>query len=271
MGMNSKIKTIILTIIFFVAHGFAAVDTVMVYSTKMAKEIPVLVATPTKQQKNLPHIYLLHGYGGSFRDWNRHLDLQKVSDAWNMVFISPDGSPNSWYLDSPIVEQSQYESFIINDVIPAMNKRFKMAEAKVNRAITGFSMGGHGALYLAIRHPHLFVAAAGISGVVDLPKTSVHKELAKKLGPIKQFAKRWQNNSIVNMLKPLKKSGLPILIDCGDKDYFIEDNRRLHQLLLNEKIAHSYVERPGKHNWSYCKEALPYHLLFFKKYLKGAH
>jgi len=58
-----------------------------------------------------------------------------------------------------------------------------------------------------------------------------------------------------------------ILLDCGVDDFLLDTNRQLHQRMLELKIEHDYIERPGAHTWSYWTNALEYHLLFFRKHL----
>jgi S-formylglutathione hydrolase FrmB len=67
----------------------------------------------------------------------------------------------------------------------------------------------------------------------------------------------------------MKVNGISLIIDCGVDDFLIETNRQMHQLLLENGTSHEYIERPGAHTWTYLTEALPVHLLFFDKYLKG--
>jgi len=268
-----KIKLITLLISLFFLVGLsqsATIDTVIVHSNKMQKDIPVVVVIPDSDQKlvKYPSLYLLHGYGGSYKDWSSHMDLRPLAEKYQCIIICPDGSKASWYLDSPEVKDSQYETFVGSELISFIDLKYPTITAKEKRVITGLSMGGHGALYLAIRHPELFGAAGSMSGVVDLPNSSVKKELAVKLGSYEEYPKRWNDNSIVNMIEQIRKANLALLIDCGVDDYFSEDNRYLHQVLLKAKIDHDYVERPGGHSWDYWTRVLEYHLLFFSEHFE---
>ena len=74
----------------------------------------------------------------------------------------------SWYWNSPVDPKSQYETFISDELIKAIDSKYKTIKNRTGRAITGLSMGGHGALYLAIKHQDVFGAAGSMSGGVDI-------------------------------------------------------------------------------------------------------
>jgi len=232
----------------------------------MKKNIPVIVVTPRAATDSLPVVFLLHGYGGNFGDWQKHTDLQPLADAFHTVLVCPDGSPNSWYLDSPLQQASQYETFVAGELPEYLRRHYPLRRARRFWAITGLSMGGHGALYLAIRHPGQFGQMAAMSGGVDLTWSTKKWEIAQKLGPYEHYPERWQRNSVVQMVKEIRPPYQPLLIDCGVGDIFIDINRTLHARLLKAGIPHDYVERPGGHSWAYWVRVLPYHLMFFREH-----
>jgi S-formylglutathione hydrolase FrmB len=135
-------------------------------------------------------------------------------------------------------------------------------------AITGLSMGGHGAFYLAIRHPELFDAVSGMSAGVDLTFSTVKWEIAKILGPFELYPNRWSDYSVVNMVDSIQKGFMPVLIDCGYDDFFIETNRTLHNRLIEKNVPHTYIEKPGGHHWAYWIKSLDEHLTFFNTTFK---
>jgi len=252
--------------IFQTSSSAASLDTLTIHSTAMDKNLKAVIVLPQAYENStraFPVVYLLHGYSGCYADWSKKVDLRPLADRYAFILVCPDGGYNSWYLDSPVQPSSQYESHIIKEVMPFIRNHFRILVKKC--AITGLSMGGQGALYLAARHPGLFCAAGSMSGGVDLSFSTKRWEIAQKLGDYKNFSKRWKDNSVVNMIGQLKKAHLHLFIDCGINDMFIGINRTLHQKLMKAEIAHDYIERPGGHSWGYWTNALEYHLLFFKK------
>jgi len=244
----------------------ADIDTLVLYSESMKKNISTLIVIPHdhgKENRSNSAVMLLHGYGGNYLEWGEHANLDSVADEFNFIIFCPDGSTNSWYLDSPVDLPSQYETYFIKELIPQLKIQYRIDRL----AVTGLSMGGHGALYLSLRNLDIFSAVGSMSGGVDLTYSTKKWDISQKLGSYEQFPIRWHENSIVKMVKKVKGITFPILIDCGTNDFFIGINRALHSELLGQDIKHDYVERPGGHQWSYWIEALNHHLFFFKKYI----
>lgn len=264
--MNNK--AIVSIILLFTSILFGATkDTILVHSPSMQKDIPAIVIVPDdyrNSQSQMDAVILLHGYGGDYSNWPQNTNLEKRADRFSMFIICPDGSPNSWYLDSPIDTSSQYETFMIQIFIPWLRENYQIDRI----GITGLSMGGHGALYLAIRHPEVFNAVSSMSGGVDLTYSTVKWEIANKIGSFELYSDRWINHSVVNMVESIKDGFMPILIDCGYEDIFIEINRTLHSRLIENNIDHTYIEKPGGHSWTYWVETLDTHLSFLQNGLK---
>jgi len=246
----------------------ARIDTVQVHSPSMQKDVAALVVVPeaASATERVPALYLLHGHGGSHLDWQTHTDLRPLADAYNIMIVCPDGSPDSWYLDSPRDPTSQYEAFLAEELPVWIDAHYPTRPDRSARAIAGLSMGGHGALLLAFRHPDVYGTASSMSGGVDLTHSTQRWGIAKALGAYDEYPERWHAHSIVTLAQTsILPDDLPLLIDCGVDDVFIADNRRLHAILLRRGIAHDYVERPGGHSWTYWTRVLPYHLHFFQE------
>ncbi len=243
-------------------------DVVQVESKAMGRPMSAILVTPEdydQGQTPYPVVYLLHGYSGDYRNWSEKADLPAASDRYGIIIVCPEGGYNSWYLDSPIDPTSQYESWIVSDLVVWVDTYYRTMDTRKFRAITGLSMGGHGALYLAIRHPDVFGAAGSMSGGVDLRYSTKRWEIADKLGSFEDYPERWETHSVVGMVDQIQTDSIALFIDCGVDDFFIGVNRTLHNLLLDREIPHEYIERPGGHSWGYWTHALDYHLLFFRQ------
>ncbi len=251
----------------------AKVDTLATYSTVMQKQIKAVVITPDSYDKTvaLPTVYLLHGYGDYYGGgWFKHkTGVERLADTHQLIIVCPDGN-NSWYFDSPIDKSSQYETYIIKELIPFIDQNFKTVAKREGRGITGLSMGGHGALYLALRHQDVFGAAGSMSGGVDIRSFSNSWGIIKWLGPYAEFPDRWEKNTVAGMLYLLTPKSLALVIDCGTDDFFYDVNVRLHEKLLERNIPHDFISRPGKHDWDYWKNAVKYQMLFMHEYFEKA-
>lgn len=248
------------------AHA-ARVDTVAVPSASMGLSVQAVVAVPDGAGP-FATVYLLHGHGGGAKDWPSHLDaaggIGAFADRYGVVIVCPDGGEDSWYLDSPRDPSSRMETFVARELPAWVEARYPVRPEGAARAITGLSMGGHGALLLALRYPERYAAAASMSGGVDLTQFPDRWSIARHVGPYAEDSLAWRAHSVVHLAARVDTAGLPaLLVDCGVDDFFLPANRRLHALLVERGIPHDYAERPGGHTWAYWTRALPYHLAFF--------
>ena len=248
----------------------AKVDTIVVFSNSMQKQIKCVVIKPSsynKKKLRFSTVYLLHGYGGWYSNWILRVpELKEYADEFGILIVCPDGDNASWYFDSPVNAKMKYETYISKEVPHYIDSAYKTIADKEHRAITGLSMGGHGALFIAWKHPEIFAAAGSMSGGVDLNESKNKFEIIKILGDTLNFADNWKNYSVLNLVETKLSDSLALIIDDGIDDSFIAANRKLHQKLLALKIPHQYIERPGKHNWDYWRYAVHFQLLFFRKF-----
>ena len=239
---------------------------VAVYSESMQKDVPASVITPDGYEdgNDFPVVYLLHGYSDNHIDrWTHDGHVGRLADQYKVIVVVPDGGFSSWYFDSPVMPEYKYETFVSKELVSYMDSHYKTLADKSGRAITGNSMGGHGALYLAIRHQDVFALAGSMSGGVDFRPFPEKWHIAKRLGSKEEYPENWENNTVINMTH-LIKPGLDIIFDCGIDDFFYEVNCNLHEKMLKEGIPHEFYQRPGKHNWPYWYNAIKYQFLFFK-------
>ncbi|GHT35602.1 esterase [Bacteroidia bacterium] len=247
----------------------AKVDTVRTHSTVMNKEIKAAVILPDNysEGKALPVVYLLHGYSGNFTGWAGDLyGVKPLADHYGMIIVSPDGAFSSWYFDSPVDKDSQYETYFIKELVPWIDAHYNTIASPRGRGISGLSMGGHGALYLAFKHLDVFGAAGSMSGGVDIRPFPNNWDLAKRLGTYAEHPENWENNTVINMLHLLNPNPPALIIDCGTDDFFYEVNCQLHEQLLYRNIPHDFISRPGEHNVQYWRNSIPYHLLFMHRF-----
>jgi S-formylglutathione hydrolase FrmB len=249
-------------------------DTISVYSNSMHKSIKCIVITPAdykKSNKTYPVLYLLHGYAGNYSRWLTVApQLKNKVDELQLIIVCPDGGYGSWYIDSPADSASRYETFTAPELIKHIDSTYKTIADRAHRAISGLSMGGHGALYLAIKHKDLFGAAGSMSGLADLGYLPKGMNFNNLFGDSSVAAANLQKYSVINIVNSLKNRELKLTFDCGTYDLLIIPNRNLHQKLLKLFIDHDYAERPGIHNAVYWRNSIDYQLLFFRKFFDEA-
>jgi S-formylglutathione hydrolase FrmB len=264
-----NVKVLLVSLLLAAAGGncrAAKIDTVATFSKAMQKSIPAIVVTPDgySASKKYPVIYLLHGYGG---DYTRLMSADgeticRTADESEVIIVLPDGGYGSWYFDVPNDSRWQYETYIARELVSWVDQNYSTRPSPKSRGITGLSMGGHGALFLAFRHPDVFGIAGSMSGGVDLRPFPLNWDLAKRLGSYAKNPEAWEKNSVINLIHLLVPNALKIIIDCGTEDFFYTVNLNLHQKLLENNIPHDFISRPGKHDSAYWKIAIRYQLLF---------
>lgn len=241
-----------------------------VHSESMNKNLPIHVITPdsydTDTNKLYPCVYLLHGFDGSRNTWlHVKKNLQKISSKYNFVFVLPDVG-NSWYIDSPINKSSKYETYVTKELVEYIDKNFRVIKDRTGRGITGISMGGHGAISLAFKHPETYGACASTSGalnIVDLVHTKFLNDVIAK-GDVEEFKK----HSALYLADKVEAGKLKIHIDCGSEDFLFKENKAIHKKLLARKIPHNYFVFPGSHKVPYWKNSINYIMIFFDQYFK---
>ena len=249
----------------------AQVDTLMVRSESMNKDIKVVAVRPDKAVKGekCPVVYLLHGYSGNAKSWIEiKPELPQIADRDGIIFVCPDGGYASWYWDSPIIPEHRYETFVSKELINYVDENLNAIPNRSKRAITGLSMGGHGAMWLAIRHLDIFGAVGSTSGGLDIRPFPNNWSMKKYIGERDENLERWNNSTVINLLDRIKNGDLAIIIDCGVDDFFFGVNKAVHERLLQQKVGHDFIARPGAHNGAYWKNSIEYQILFFKKHFE---
>ncbi|MBZ5856547.1 alpha/beta hydrolase [Flavihumibacter profundi] len=263
-------KKLLLSLLFFAAisaHA-ATVDTINIFSAAMKRNIKAIVIQPsnTPERKAFPVFYLLHGFGGKYSLWiNKVPQLQQLSDKYGCIIVCPDGGYTTLYFDNPLDSSSKFESHFIGELMPYIEKHYPTLNDRKFRAISGNSMGGFGAYYLASRHLDLFYAAGSMSGVLDLNPFSPNSPISKKVTDTTCCKVNWDKFTAFNIADSLKPGQIRLIMDCGLDDYLLQVNRNVHKKLMDRRIAHDYIERPGRHEWDYWKNAVEFQLLFFRK------
>lgn len=240
------------------AAPYPPADTVTIATALLPEPMKVTVACP-EGDGPFPTLYLLNGYGGSYRNWPRFLvDIDSVARAHDMVVVCPSGM-NSWYWDSPEQPDMQMESFFTRELVAAIDSLYPTIPDRDARAITGFSMGGHGALWLAMRHPDIWGHAGATSGGVDIRPFPGSWKMATWLGERDSVPDVWDAHTVRTLADTLPDSvlrSLDIFFDCGTDDFFYTVNCQLDSVLSARRIPHTFATYPGAHTAGYWSRSI---------------
>lgn len=267
--MNTFILSLVNVILLAAAVVAARTEDVKVPTDKLSSPGDVTVVLPEgydpEAEDPYPVVYLLNGHGGNNRSWSTVTNLDSLATEFDMIFVCPDGR-NSWYWDSPVDPTMQMESYIVDDLVPYIDSHYRTRTDRGGRAVTGLSMGGHGALYLAMRHQNLFGAAGSTSGGVDIMPFPKNWNMKDRLGEQSANPRRWRDHSVMTHADTLTPGRLALIFDCGTSDFFFKVNNRLDSLWRERGVEHTYLTSPGAHTPSYWRRSIEPQLEFFNAF-----
>lgn len=223
--------------------------------------LPVDYDQPASKTTRYPVVYLLHGLTGHYDNWFGRSKLADYAAPYGLIIVTPEGN-DGWYTDSVSVPSEKYETYIVEELLPDVQRRYRTVESREGRAIAGLSMGGYGSLKFGVKHPQTFAFAGSMSGALDVASW--------KEADVAQFQWIWKTllpvfgaegnanrsaNDVLKLFRELpaeKIAALPyVYLDCGTEDPLFPSNRALAEILLQRKIPHQYRQLPGKHDWPY--------------------
>lgn len=226
------------------------------HSGALSRDMPYRVFLPASVAagKKLPVIFLLHGGGGGFRDWSNYSDVARFAQR-GVILVMPEGE-SSYYTNAADRPQDRFEDYIANDLIAEVEQKFPAATGRANRAIMGVSMGGFGAVNLALKHPDLFAFAAGISSAIDVPsrpfsikRIGQWRQHAAIFGPWKSEHRR--GNDPFVLARSLDGARAPYFyLTCGEQEGLLPANKQFAALLQQRHFASEFHPGPGGHNWN---------------------
>ncbi len=219
----------------------------------------ILPARYAESNRRYPALYLLHGLMGSYIDWENRTNLVRYLESLDLIVITPDGN-DSWYTNSATVPADKFEDYVADDLIKEVDDHYRTIKSGYGRAIAGLSMGGYGAVKIALKHPGLVAFAGSLSGALnaasglEVPLGKTHMEhMSAVFGP-PDSPTRVDNDvfALLTKAQATHFTRLPFFyLDCGESDGLLKTNREFVAQLQQQKIAYEYHELPGAHTWEY--------------------
>lgn len=306
-------------------RGIVRIDTVWSQSLGARKSLRLYLppSYATNAAKRYPVLFYLHGLTGSEKDWTDAGHIHTTMDSLiaagqpEAIIAMPDGDDGWWttanmFADTPAcradstrkepadsfcVPWLHYDDYVARDLVSYVDRTYRTVANRASRAIGGLSMGGYGAITLALAYPTVFSAAASHSGVVS-PRFTGPKPYAEPPSYARDtIALRnavgwlWKSERVAFGLDTMgwvardparlatvalarqKKGGprLPaIFMDCGRDDAYVDQNRALNATLTKFGVSHRYAEWPGNHNWEYWRSHVAESLMFLLSQTRGA-
>jgi len=270
MKLLTRITSILVVALTVSVAALGRVETVRFQSKLVNATLPYNVILPadydTSKTTRYPVLYLLHGLTGHYNDWVARTNVADYAAEYRMIVVTPEGN-DGWYTDSATVSTDKYESYILDELIPDVQQRYRTIEARYGRSIAGLSLGGYGAIKFGLKSPATFVFAASMSGALSVTRLTEKeigenfKDSLKLFGPVGSET-RLKNDlfDILGKLTAARVASLPYFyFDCGTEDvqFIFSSNRELASLMSEKKIPHEFRELPGDHSWAYWDKQIP--------------
>jgi enterochelin esterase-like enzyme len=282
-------KLFISTILIFSIISGAFAQKGVIYETrtvksdilKMERKYAIyLPAGYNESDQSYPVLYLLHGSGDDHTGWVQFGQVQHIADktiakgkAGPMIIVMPDANTERKGYFNDIHGDFNYEDFFFKELIPHIEKTYRVRSDKHYRAISGLSMGGGGTIFYALHQPDMFTAAAPLSAAtgnwnMEQLKSRLANDSKVSEEQINSYYKR---HSIEGIFETLSKEEMDKIksvrwyISCGDDDFLYEGNSLMHICFRKNNISHEYRVKNGGHTWTYWRKELPLVMEFVAK------
>jgi putative tributyrin esterase len=263
------------------------------YSPAVERTLKYAVMLPSgyhNSQTAFPVLYLLHGHSGNYRSWINYAQLPlTVANQLNAVVVLVDGG-NSFYVNWYAHQESKpqrWEDMVVQDLVAHVDQHYRTQSTRSGRYIGGLSMGGYGAVTLALRHPQMFSFAFSSAGAlafarhaadelqtgkpdwnqpelwsteqkppVDIKGFATQRERTPR-GTVFSSEEQANAHDPIQLIKRLSSDQAPYLhFDVGTDDALADETRQLVDALRANRFAYSYTELPGTHELPYWRQAM---------------
>ncbi|HOI55878.1 MAG TPA: alpha/beta hydrolase-fold protein [Phycisphaerae bacterium] len=261
-----------------------------VWSPSMKRRIQAVVVLPPgyddKAATTYPILYTLHGAHAPYATWSDMSMLRRALKHMPMIVTCFNGDDASMYLDSTTTPTSQFTTFFFDEFVPHIDAHYRVDTGR--RGVTGFSMGGFGAMHYMLTRPEMFRSVSGLSSAYGAVRGTLMA--SKWLGPKEENQEAYDRCDIFKRIADYVAAGRklpPIYQHCGTEDFLIGANREFRDFLVNQnarirdelkpqvdaitdarqkraktaelmaarQIDFTFVESPGAHNWDFWHPA----------------
>jgi S-formylglutathione hydrolase FrmB len=219
--------------------------------------------------QHYPVLYFLHGLGDNERTlsntggWTMLDDLRRQHKMGEFLIVAPEGG-RTFYINSSN-GADRYSDFFLQEFLPLIESKYRISKGRSNRAISGISMGGYGALRFAFAHPEMFSAVSAQSAAL-ITESPQELDTAARSGAPKGMllatvfgspidVAHWKQNNpfVLAARNQAALRQMAIYFNCGQEDDygFEKGAAALHEQLQKEGVKHEYHSYPGDHSLTY--------------------
>ena len=264
-------------LLFLVSASYAqsgkVLDNLTVSSKLLKSERKFAIYLPPDYEtsdRSYPVLYLLHGAGDNHTGWVQFGEVLNITDkaikdgtATPMIIVMPDADTGRRGYFNDVKGDWPYEDFFFTELMPFVEKKYRIKGEKRFRAVAGLSMGGGGSFMYALHHPELFSSACPLSAstgpltIEDAKKNLIKNNPDIKDEVVTNYYNRHSALALISNIPDDQKKAVRWYIDCGDDDFLYEGNSLVHIALRKKEIPHEFRVRDGGHTWTYWRASLP--------------
>ncbi len=278
MHRSFQVMTLLVALIVsFPAHAQSRIDCnalnirVLKYPVHYCVYLPASYAAGATKNppQRYPVLYFLHGLGDNEQTlfnsggWTLLDDLRQRHTIGDFLIVAPEGR-RGFYINSAD-GSVRYSDFFLQEFIPLIESKYRVSSGRKNRAISGISMGGYGALRFAFSHPEMFSAVSAQSAALITESPEELDSAARSGAPLGKVlaavfgnpinVSHWKNNSpsVLAQRNAAALRKMAIYFNCGQDDNygFEKGAAALHDQLQKEGVKHEYRAYPGDHSLAY--------------------
>jgi enterochelin esterase-like enzyme len=217
-----------------------------------------------------PVLYMLHGVAGDSDEW-QSIGLLEAADRMvtqgkidPFIIVLPNGGANYWVNQAT---GQRWADYVVNDVVAQVDRDYRTIQTPAARAIGGLSMGGEGALRIAMQHPNVF----GVAGAHSPSLRTAFDQFAPELQTIFGDAQAWRAATPLWLVLDTDSAyDLTIAIDVGEDDPWRPNVELLHQRMVSRGISHRFEILPGEHEAEYWIDNVDHYLAFYSSALAAS-
>ncbi len=235
----------------------------------LEKMLSFTAIVPEGKTGPFPVFYLLHGLSDDHTAWTRRSSIERYVAGLPLIVVMPNGE-RGFYTDAKDRPKAAFETNLVRDIIGFVDRTFQTIPTREGRVVAGLSMGGYGAVKLALKYPDLFCAGVSHSGAVGFARRDFGADdWGREWTPVFGPSPGGGPDDPFALAEKIDRAKLPALrVDCGVDDFLIEENRTFDAHLSALGIPHEYEEHSGGHSWGYWDAHVQETIAFFKRVLK---
>ncbi len=211
-------------------------------------------------------LVLLHGYTENSGAWLWNSPIVDVAQRYHLCVVLPTGE-NSFYLDGEATGR-QHAAYVGQELVRYVRKTFGLSCRREDTFIGGLSMGGFGAIHMALQFSDTFAGAMALSSaLITYELAAMQPGNGNGVANYEYYRLMFGDPARVResgadpekLVLDAIAAGTPLprfYLACGEQDFLLEPNRRFERFLTEQKVGHVYTEGPGGHDFSYWRRHL---------------